>query len=270
MINKEHNKFLYYCAARPFWIVVGYFLHNNPTWAHIRKHCFNFPGQNCHVEIKKHSKLLFHLNAAYNEYFEFKHRKLPQTEWQKIHWNDYGETGYKMLEEPRLNEDFYQYMDDMALKTGRILEIGCGGFGRTRELAKRYPQIGFVGYDISNESQILYEREIQHQFKNIAYKRANILDEMDAFSLTPFFFTYLVLMHFDPENIHGFFHKLSVLDHPVYGILREPVSETQLSFNYKSRDYKHNYKAYLEKYGFHLLGSTLTESGMGTFYFKTK
>ncbi|QPJ64472.1 MAG: class I SAM-dependent methyltransferase [Candidatus Nitrohelix vancouverensis] len=271
MANKEHNRFLYYWVARPIWIAIGRLLYKSAAWQHIRRNCFNFPGKNVHVEIKKISKILFHLNAAYYEYFEFRKRHLSQREWQKAHWDDYGETGYKMLDEPRLGDDFLTMMDDMARRTERVIEIGCGGFGRTRELAKRYAEKEFFGFDISEVAQDIYDKEVKTLYPNIRFQKGDIFDHIQELETSPFFYTYLTLMHFDEAGLNDFFAKLAGIEKPVRGIVREPTPKEGLSKNYKSRDYKHNYPVYFEKYGFMLIDSSLSENGeTGTFYFVTK
>lgn len=77
-------------------------------------------------------------------------------------------------------------------------------------------------------------------------------------------------MHFDESDIGEFFDFLKDMEVTVVGILQEPFSEDRMSFNYKNRNFRHNYASYFQKFGFHLIDFNQTEKKFGTFYFSTK
>lgn len=257
-------------VIKPIHIVIGFFLFRSPAWKHIRKNCFNFPGKNFHAEIRKISWLLYHLNRAYYAYFEFKYRNLPQREWQKIHWDDYGSSYYSVRKSQTLNEDFLRQFSDMARETETVIEIGCGGFVLTRHLAGLHPGIKFNAYDISDESLNIYKNELQSDFTNIEFFQKSIFEDIGSIYKNPYFYTYNVLMHFDESDINEFFASLADIETGVTGIIQEHYSKDDFSVNYKDRDYRHNYHAYFRKYNFRLIEFTESAENAGVFYFCTK
>jgi 2-polyprenyl-3-methyl-5-hydroxy-6-metoxy-1,4-benzoquinol methylase len=255
---------------KPAYLLLGKFLFKNTTWSHIRKHCFNFPGKNFHIEIRKKSEILFHLNKAYNYYFEFKYRNLSSREWQKLHWDDYGFSYYSARNIVEADENFLMNFKDMVKNTSTVLEIGCGGFVLTKQLAENYSNIIFHTYDISDESLRIYEKDIKPNFNNINFKKCSIFDNLKIIDEVSFIYTYHVFMHFNESDINDFFSYLKKINHQVFLILQEPYTENIMSFNYKHRDYQHNYISYFEKFGFRLIDFNKTGNNFGIFYFVTK
>ena len=250
-------------------IIIGRFLFFSPTWDHIRKNCFNFPGQNFHEEIKKKSKILFYLNESYYSYFNYRYKNLPQREFQKVHWDDYGIYYYENRDGMELNEIFIKNFKDMLINTDSVLEIGCGGFILTKYLAKKNPNVKFYGYDLSESSEHIYKNKVKSEYKNIYFKKSNIFDDMEFIEQVPFIYTYNVFMHFNEYDINIFFEFISNMQNAVTLILQEPHTNRCMSFNYKEKDYLHNYEEYIKKYNFKLLDLNLSTPDSGIFYFAT-
>lgn len=219
------------------------------------------------MEIRKVSKILFHLNKAYYIYFQFKNRNLSNKEWQKIRWDDYGEFYYSTREDVPLDDLFLANFKSMAEQTDTVLEIGCGGFALTRQLAILLPDIKFQAVDISEDSKQIYLHQIMPKFKNIQFYKTNILSNIDILGASPFFYTHNVFMHFNEQEINEFFNYIQKLESPVFGILQEPWTDESMSQILKERDYAHNYPAYFKRYGFKLIDVHYPTQNTGIFYF---
>ena len=76
-------------------------------------------------------------------------------------------------------------------------------------------------------------------------------------------------MHFNEYDINIFLEFISNMQNAVTLILQEPYTNRCMSFNYKEKDYLHNYEEYIKKYNFKLLDLNLSTPDSGIFYFAT-
>ncbi|WP_231510465.1 class I SAM-dependent methyltransferase [Fischerella sp. PCC 9605] len=112
---------------------------------------------------------------------------VPYSAYQRFHQvmaEDSGQTVVAALEEyvlplvPRLTEDLNKGID--------VLDVGCGSGHALVEMAKRFPNSRFTGYDISQEAIATAQSEISHQgLTNIQFqvKDAAKLDEVEQYDL---------------------------------------------------------------------------------------
>ena len=83
----------------------------------------------------------------------------------------------------------------------KVLDIGCGDGVITYNLAKKYPNIYFIGIDSSIEN-ILYAKK-NYVLKNLIFFNINIFDilKSDYISNFDFIYSYNVLQYFFHEDI---------------------------------------------------------------------
>lgn|SRR3990167_2833910 len=124
---------------------------------------------------------MYVLNQAYEIYFIKSQKHLSNKELQKRIW-DAREAYYPYKDSARnFDTEYYRTFDsffEIAVSrfgVKRCLDIGCGGFQHILRINKKFPNLEFIGNDISNYSKLTYEKEIS-KFSNITFVEGNVLD----------------------------------------------------------------------------------------------
>lgn len=68
-----------------------------------------------------------------------------------------------------------------GLRFGRVADLGCGNAGRLIELCRRYPEVGAIGFDISEKAIDLARQNIERHVlaDRIILRRVNVLDVVE-------------------------------------------------------------------------------------------
>ncbi|MFA6292828.1 MAG: class I SAM-dependent methyltransferase [Victivallales bacterium] len=263
IIRKIKAKLMFY-----LYLFLGYFVFNSNSYRNKRKK-YGTPGKNYLYELKQRSLFLFHLEKSYQEYSEYFYNKYENAIRQQKRWTDYSEIYYKSREEVPLEIGIIEYFQQCHTKKKiiRVLDIGAGGGGALVQFSKLYPQIEFIGLDISEYSQKIFEN-ITSEHPNIKFIKGSILDNLYIIDEIDLFYTYNVLMHLNKNEINKLFQYLSKTSKNVTGIIHEPYCSDMLTNNIQTIDYAHNYLEYFKAYSFKLISKSILNEKFGIYYFE--
>ena len=248
---------------------------------------------NFFYKYKYKKSFLIPANSLFSNYVnlylqDFKFSKLTDEEKQKLNvttiWGGaYGYDWHKQKVNYYKNEfDFVKFISQEYFESieklivsdniKNILEFGCGNGLKLQYFAKKYPQINFIGIDISTEviklandlnecSNLNFEQNQIISFLN-NNKNKNIDIITCSGTLEYFVFDELISLF---KTIKDYYKRLNKIG---YFILFEPVTcynfETEI--NTKSRGgkgsicYSHNYFHWLKNNGFKIIESSVKDS----------
>jgi|GEM_PF-4305825 len=258
-------------VINPFYLSIGFLACNSRWYRELRKG-FGTPGKNYMEELKLKNRWLYLLEKSYQMYHPFKYRNIDNKEWEKLRWQDYAPIYYKCREGMTVDDRFLNFLSDSIKSFGvkKVLDLGCGGFTLTTKLARLYPENEFIGIDIADESEKIFNG-ISKDYPNIKFVKGSIFDHMSMLGgAIDLIYTYNVLMHFDENEIKAFFEYIKREPRKIMAIFQEPYSNDIPTKIYKQRDYCHNFPHYCRAHGLKLIGSVEKDKNFGIYYLCNK
>jgi hypothetical protein len=242
------------------------------------------PGKNPVVALRSKSPFLSVLCSAYRFYAEKKMEASSRTneEFQRKYWSGFRAYYVSKAQEDYSN-DFYRTFDEYfcrALATHsirRCLDVGCGGFTHILRLRANYPEIEFVGIDLSRVAQEIWDKAIRPFHDRISFVPGSIAQETEILRKIDLFYSFGSLMYLSPSELEAYFSHLTLVPKPIVGIVVEPDDSHEAHPAAVPRHaFFHNYLEYFRRFEFRVFDyvrrSHHIEAGLPVLfaYFSTK
>jgi len=159
--------------------------------------------------------------------------------------------------------DWFDLLEKLILqnKLTRVMQVGCAGGGELYHVAKRMPQISFIGVDL-NKTAIERNREVYKEITNIEFVHGDVFTRNFFKEYKPqLVFTSGTAEYFTEDELKAFI-TLARKEMITFVIFREPVTITISDYPRETRSKPRGGMAFNHNYAFHLsnLGFKVSES----------
>lgn len=148
---------------------------------------------------------------------------------------------------------FFEALEKLINSYGltQIMQVGCAGGGELCHMAKRYPQIKFIGIDL-NKNTIEKNRETYKEFTNIEFIEGDIFTR-DFFKeyMPQMVFTSGTAEYFTEDELINFIAKAKEENVDII-LFYEPITRTIFDYSEEIRSKPRGGMAFNHNYSFHL------------------
>jgi cyclopropane fatty-acyl-phospholipid synthase-like methyltransferase len=177
--------------------------------------------------------------------------------FQREYWSK-STLFYRLKERENYDTEYYRTFDALfsqAVSDAGVcvcLDIGCGSFNHILRLQAGWPDLQFIGIDISEYSAKVYDTAIKDQRPGIQFVLGSLIHHPELLEQIDLFYTFAVFMYFSPEELEKFLSALRDTPRPIRGIIVEPFfvgANGKLSQSLPG-EFRHDFPAYFARYGF--------------------